>query len=133
MRRRPRRCSCSTRQVWISSSSSVMSSARSASEIWIGSIVLPPNRGLLAGGTIAAMSLFGIEASRDLRAPLAEPSGFRLPAIAAGFRGFLARVEVGDHVERGAVVVFGLGQTQFREDAVNVLLDRPLGDPRSTR
>jgi hypothetical protein len=51
------------------------------------------------------MSLSGIEASRDLRAPLAAPCGFRLAVIAVG----LARVEEGDHGEHAAVIVLRLG------------------------
>jgi hypothetical protein len=49
----------------------------------------------LMSRTIARMSLFGIAASSDLHAPLAEPCGFRLAAIDDRF----ARVEVSDHRE----------------------------------
>jgi hypothetical protein len=63
----------------MSSSSSVVSSASSVSEIRIGSIVLSlPYRGRLARGTIALIGISRIEASSDLHALLAEPCGFLL-------------------------------------------------------
>jgi hypothetical protein len=79
------------------------------------------------------MSLSGIAASSDLRAPLAEPCGFLLAAMRRssfpatvitwrflakselsadairGSRRTLARVEVGDYGEHAAVIVLRLG------------------------
>src|SRR6185436_20539159 len=41
----------------------------------------------------------------------------------------LTSVEVGDHRKHTTVVVFGLGQAQFHEDAADVLFDGAFGDP----
>ena len=64
------------------------------------------------------------DALADSLVSLVCPGGRRFP---------LVRLEERDHSEDATMVVVGLGETQLGQDARDVLLHRPLGDPEPSR